>query len=368
MSASPSLNARALAGNSKNGSRYSHHVLPLLQRCAVSLVVSAWLACWGLHTTTAATLQELIDGATLTVGNSRFSHWQLIHLDATAAQAPNLAQITVVGLNDIPSNPGLQLTANNQLATTGIHAIELELKFRVDALGGTNSFTAHLLQMGAIGFGGGTGQAVISAEAVRGDGGDLGPTVVIADDATNFQQLLDTHSFPAQLQLFVQMNIYVAGLALADTVNLGGYTQRFAQTGPPGVLGDYNLNGVVDAADYVTWRDNRGSLVSLPNDNTNGVAADDYARWRSRFGQTSGSGAGELTAVPEPAAGALMIFMFVVASTNVARQSLRRRRNAKSPKLATTASPRAPGSGIKSDESPLPTQSKSTTVRAVVCQ
>jgi hypothetical protein len=292
-------------------SRYTHRTLQLPKYVAVIVAVGTWLAfsTASPHMASAATLQELIHGAVLIVGNSRFSNWQLIHLDSTAAQLPNLTQISVVGLNDIPNNPGLLLTSNNQLAIAGIHAIELELKFRVDAVGASNSFTSHSLQMGAIGFGGGTGQAVVSAEAVHISGGDLGPTVVFADDATNFQQLLDTDSFPAQLQLFVQMNVYVAGLATTDTVNLGGYTQRFAQVGPPGVLGDYNLNGVVDSADYVTWRDNLGSLISLPNDSTNGVAADDYTRWRSRFGQTSGNGVGSHSAIPEPPVTGMLLML-----------------------------------------------------------
>jgi hypothetical protein len=42
--------------------------------------------------------------------------------------------------------------------------------------------------------------------------------------------------------------------------------------------GDYNLDNVVDAADYVVWRKNLGSGTSLPNDDTDGVGQDDYTR------------------------------------------------------------------------------------------
>ncbi len=42
------------------------------------------------------------------------------------------------------------------------------------------------------------------------------------------------------------------------------------------VMGDYNGNGTVDAADYTIWRNNLGSLASLPNDETSGVGLDDY--------------------------------------------------------------------------------------------
>jgi hypothetical protein len=76
-----------------------------------------------------------------------------------------------------------------------------------------------------------------------------------------------------------------------------------------GVPGDYNQNGVVDAADYTLWRNNLGSGASLPNDDTPGVGQDDYTRWKTNFGQTAGSGsaASSNVAVPEPTAASLLV-------------------------------------------------------------
>jgi hypothetical protein len=68
----------------------------------------------------------------------------------------------------------------------------------------------------------------------------------------------------------------------------------------PSVAGDYNSNGVVDPADYVLWRKG-GSLqneVATIGSNT----PEDYTEWRARFGNTSGSGMGSGSAVPEPGA------------------------------------------------------------------
>lgn len=81
-----------------------------------------------------------------------------------------------------------------------------------------------------------------------------------------------------------------------------------------GVPGDYNQNGEVDAADYVLWRDNLGSGVSLPNDDTPGVGQDDYTRWRIHFGQTAGSGGGGIATagVPEPATAILFVLGAVI--------------------------------------------------------
>jgi hypothetical protein len=63
--------------------------------------------------------------------------------------------------------------------------------------------------------------------------------------------------------------------------------------------GDFNNNGVVDAADYAVWRKGLGTTY---------IQAD-YNVWRAHFGQTAGSGAGAITnaAVPEPATLALLI-------------------------------------------------------------
>ena len=70
--------------------------------------------------------------------------------------------------------------------------------------------------------------------------------------------------------------------------------------GAVGVPGDFNNNGVVDAADYVLWR-NGGPLQNEVSD-PGVVNAQDYTDWRARFGNTSGSGSGlgSSSAVPEP--------------------------------------------------------------------
>ncbi len=70
-------------------------------------------------------------------------------------------------------------------------------------------------------------------------------------------------------------------------------------SGPAGVMGDYNNNGAVDAADYVLWRNNGPLQNEGVTPGT--VTPEDYNFWRSRFGLMSGVGAGP-AAVPEPAA------------------------------------------------------------------
>src|SRR5262249_23640652 len=70
-----------------------------------------------------------------------------------------------------------------------------------------------------------------------------------------------------------------------------------AGTAAAGVTGDYNNDGVVNAADYVLWR--KGG--PLQNDPTPGVQPGDYDVWRAHFGQTPGAGSSlSAGAVPEP--------------------------------------------------------------------
>ncbi len=85
-------------------------------------------------------------------------------------------------------------------------------------------------------------------------------------------------------------------------------------TDPDAVLGDYNGNFVVDAADYTVWRDTLGSTTDLRanGDDTGGslgvIDAADFAFWKSQFGLGGGSGALSSTAaVPEPASAWLLV-------------------------------------------------------------
>ena len=85
----------------------------------------------------------------------------------------------------------------------------------------------------------------------------------------------------------------------------------------PTLAGDYNADGVVDAADYTVWRDAEGTSglgLAADGDGDGDVDADDYQVWVSQFGQS-------LTpalAVPEAGAASLALI-------GVACAALRRR-------------------------------------------
>jgi hypothetical protein len=75
--------------------------------------------------------------------------------------------------------------------------------------------------------------------------------------------------------------------------------------------GDYNLDGLVDAADYVVWRKTDG-------DNPAG-----YALWRANFADTLSGTGGRLadTSVPEPSSVVFLAVgvMFSATASRIAR-------------------------------------------------
>lgn len=79
----------------------------------------------------------------------------------------------------------------------------------------------------------------------------------------------------------------------------------------PGVPGDYNNDGKVNAADYVLWRKNPSAFGGSPGG---------YNSWRANFGNPPGSGSGLVGAgsVPEPAG--LLLFLSAVIGACGARR------------------------------------------------
>ncbi|HJQ79455.1 MAG TPA: hypothetical protein VJ828_05845, partial [Lacipirellulaceae bacterium] len=126
------------------------------------------------------------------------------------------------------------------------------------------------------------------------------------------------HNSGAQVEFDAAGNLYVANSAISTTSDdpllTGQLVQVFSPGGswkaitnsngtfslvplapPGGVAGDYNNNGVVDAADYVIWRKLLGTNTQLQNEGdgvTPGMVTDeDYTTWRTNFGLITPPGA-----------------------------------------------------------------------------
>ncbi len=85
---------------------------------------------------------------------------------------------------------------------------------------------------------------------------------------------------------------------------------------PAGLIGDYNHNDVVDAADYTVWRNGLGSIYT----------ADDYNLWKMHFGEASGSGSASFGSRPAPEPGSFSLVVLGVVSLYANCSIVRRRR------------------------------------------
>ncbi|MCH2184119.1 MAG: PEP-CTERM sorting domain-containing protein, partial [Mariniblastus sp.] len=77
-----------------------------------------------------------------------------------------------------------------------------------------------------------------------------------------------------------------------------------------GLAGDYDGNGVVDAADYTIFQDNLGGDSAVLSGNGSGAATvvqADYLRWVANFGSSAAGSDSSGAAVPEPSSLALIL-------------------------------------------------------------
>ena len=105
---------------------------------------------------------------------------------------------------------------------------------------------------------------------------------------------LDTpnNAVEARLSLLFNNQSGSAGSAYLDAAKLEVLQQ---------LPGDYNGDGVVDAADYVVWRDGLGATFTQS----------DYDVWRAHFGQTLNNGSAAIanSVAPEPLASVLVVIL-----------------------------------------------------------
>jgi hypothetical protein len=116
-----------------------------------------------------------------------------------------------------------------------------------------------------------------------------------------------------------------------DNTDLALFLQGFAQTAVEPLAGDYNRDGVVNAADYVVWRNSQGQFAAHFNGadgNGDGVINQaDYDTWLENFGETiadngSADGAAVAGSVPEPASCLMLAVALFVTSVSLVRRSL----------------------------------------------
>lgn len=121
--------------------------------------------------------------------------------------------------------------------------------------------------------------------------GDVFPVLVAAGSVTGSLNLVGAPVLPGGMQWDLDVNATNVLLRVVAT-------------------GDYNGNGVVDAGDYVVWRNSQnqtGAGLAADSNGDGVVNGTDYGFWRSRVGNVIGAGLGTGGAVPEPVAATLLL-------------------------------------------------------------
>ena len=147
----------------------------------------------------------------------------------------------------------------------------------------------------------------LEVAGVAGLGGTLQVELVDLGEGVYQPQLGDSFGFLAAQGgaggLFDVLDLPALPAGLKWELNPGGVTVFLNVV--VALPGDYNNDGIVNIADYTTWRDNLGAPAgTLLNDADGGViGAAQHATWKANFGATlPPSAVFESSAVPEPSA------------------------------------------------------------------
>ncbi len=248
--------------------------------------------------------------------------------------------------------PGGGATPENGKPESGEHAVLAGFLFGINAAEGwdTHDIVVTLTGMNSIAS---EYKVTLLASAQNG-GGNPGFAVrgftpaTLSDNAANsdfvdFELLPDRPDYWSQANVNPEDNPYVsvAGQATSQatftgdelTIRISGWNEylnvdddfnlwRTTLAGvvieyesivtPEGLPGDFNNDGIVDAADYTLWRNNLDGDEAVLNGNGNGsglVDVGDYELWKTHYGNTApGELALAATQVPEPANIAVGLF------------------------------------------------------------
>jgi hypothetical protein len=181
----------------------------------------------------------------------------------------------------------------------------------LNSAGGFNlSTTSVQFLTGSLAYRSSTGDA--GSESIVGESGTMSgmgslTSELITGGALETLSIPINSSFTIPVGDSTTVNLRLTGEIVATAV---------LRRNPPG---DFNTDGVIDAADYVVWRDRLGTTFTLA----------DYEVWRTHFGQPANSSdtfqraASGSAAVPEPtilAIAALAIVAIVVSWRGTACQ------------------------------------------------
>jgi hypothetical protein len=219
------------------------------------------------------------------------------------------------------------LTLQSDASITAINGVVIESN---GVLGGNGSIIGNVSNSGILAPGASPGSLNIDGDYSQTAAGRLSIELV---GATSFDRLpvTDHASFDGTLAVSLINGFTPSAGQTFDIIDFGTLSGTFDTVQLPtlagplswdtsrlysngslsivgGLAGDFNINGFVDAADYVVWRNlngEEGSALAADGNGDGVVNAADYGLWRAHFGQTTASNSSlssnnSLAAVPEP--------------------------------------------------------------------
>lgn len=121
--------------------------------------------------------------------------------------------------------------------------------------------------------------------------GDLGLGHVTATPSSAPDTWVENQNYYAEtVTVAAGQSLYVLMDSTNSAFGLLQGLQIVQRSITPELIGDYNQDGTVDAADYTVWRDQKGTTVE-PSTGADGtgdgiVDADDYSAWSGAYGQS----------------------------------------------------------------------------------
>ncbi len=235
--------------------------------------------------------------------------------NGTAARATSLGTIPSGGTKSIGTSAEVPTQAISSTATDFVSISNLsDVDYYSFSVAGPSLFNATLTPRGGVFTQGAAdeGQFPTTFDA------NARSNLALSIFSTNGTTILSTaNANPAgAIESIANLLLPAAGTYFArvtgadDTIQL--YELALSAVSMSMLPGDYNKDGVVDAADYAVWRNTQGQSVATgsgADGNLDGhITSADFNVWRSHFGQTSGAGAGLAgAAVPEPATCSLLL-------------------------------------------------------------
>lgn len=214
--------------------------LPLAAALAIG-PASATVVTSGCDLDDACILQELFDGATITVNDKLFSNWTLIAIETNSTlDEVDTGDILVSGLDDggLEPGPGLFFDSFAAIEAVGdgqeFGFVAFAFAFDVSVLDPTLNIKDNSLSLDATFFDGDGGFVEVFEILFDESGNFVGEKAVFEDNLFDDAEFFDSAEFDPTSFLTVEVDIVAFTDNLDETAAIDAFSMRFSQTAVPG--------------------------------------------------------------------------------------------------------------------------------------